>query len=167
VAAHARPPASGPPSPADRPGERLAPRVSDASLQVQVSDDVRDDRLDEHPRLLTSCAPTTLAPFRHRADSERPPPVLPGSAPLAFKGPGWLADIRSDMLDRRDFKGDSSTEVADLRQELADVRRELAWARAATARSRDAIQAHVDKGCPSVSLRAFLDAQRDNSPLDA
>ena len=36
------------PAPVDRPGERLSLRVRDASLQVQVSDDVRDNRLHEH-----------------------------------------------------------------------------------------------------------------------
>lgn len=43
-----RQPSATLPVPVDRPGERLALRIRDASLQVQVSDDVRDNRLHEH-----------------------------------------------------------------------------------------------------------------------
>jgi hypothetical protein len=53
--AFTRPPSQGAshpsttlPFPVDRSGERLAACFRDASLQVQVSDDVRHNRLHEH-----------------------------------------------------------------------------------------------------------------------
>jgi hypothetical protein len=58
------------------------------------------------------------------------------------------------MADRLDSWG--STEVAALRSELKDVQRELRAEQARVMRFRIVIEQHLDKGCPSRSLRTLL-----------
>jgi hypothetical protein len=58
------------------------------------------------------------------------------------------------MVDRLESRG--STEFAALRSELKDVQRELREEQTRVMRFRVVIEQHLDRGCPSRSLRTLL-----------
>jgi hypothetical protein len=62
------------------------------------------------------------------------------------------------MLEREELQGTARGGASDTWSELETVRRELAAARAKNLMWRSLIERHLEKGCPSASLRALLDA---------
>jgi hypothetical protein len=62
------------------------------------------------------------------------------------------------MLEREELQGTARDGASAAWSELETVRRELAAARAKNLMWRSLIERHLEKGCPSVSLRALLDA---------
>lgn len=62
------------------------------------------------------------------------------------------------MLEREELRGTALDGASKAWSELETVRRELAAARAKNLMWRSLIERHLEKGCPSASLRALLDA---------
>jgi hypothetical protein len=62
------------------------------------------------------------------------------------------------MLEREELQGTARDGAVDARPELEAVRRQLAAAQAKNLMWRSLIERHLEKGCPSASLRALLDA---------
>jgi hypothetical protein len=62
------------------------------------------------------------------------------------------------MLEREELQEATREGSAETWSELQSVRRQLAAAQAKNLMWRSLIERHLEKGCPSVSLRALLDA---------
>jgi hypothetical protein len=62
------------------------------------------------------------------------------------------------MLEREELQGTARDHAPEPWSELETVRHELAAARAKNLMWRSLIERHLEKGCPSASLRALLDA---------
>jgi hypothetical protein len=62
------------------------------------------------------------------------------------------------MLEREELQGTARDGAVDAWPELETVRRQLAAAQAKNLMWRSLIERHLEKGCPSASLRALLDA---------
>jgi hypothetical protein len=62
------------------------------------------------------------------------------------------------MLEREELQGTARVAAAEAWSELETVRRQLAAAQAKNVMWRSLIERHLEKGCPSASLRALLDA---------
>ncbi len=68
------------------------------------------------------------------------------------------ADTVGVMLEREELQGTARDGATAAWSELDSVRRELAAQRAKNLMWRSLIERHLQKGCPSESLRALLDA---------
>jgi hypothetical protein len=62
------------------------------------------------------------------------------------------------MLEREELQGTARDAAAEAWSELETLRRQLAAAQAKNLMWRSLIERHLEKGCPSASLRALLDA---------
>ena len=76
-----------------------------------------------------------------------------------FKVGSWRADIGPVMLNRRELDDDLPAAVMELRARLEAAQLALTLARAENLRSRNIIQRHLEKGCPSKSLQALLEGR--------
>jgi hypothetical protein len=62
------------------------------------------------------------------------------------------------MLEREELQGTARDAAVEAWSELETLRRQLAAAQAKNLMWRSLIERHLEKGCPSASLRALLDA---------